>query len=74
MAVRALDTLVGDAQRRGVNLTKLESRPIPGSPWQYRFYVDVEGHVAAERVSAALAAIREQAADVRVLGTYPRSA
>lgn len=56
---------------RGVNLTKLESRPIPGTPWQYRFYLDVEGHAASEQVAAALAAIAPFTGELRVIGTYP---
>ncbi|MCP3143317.1 bifunctional chorismate mutase/prephenate dehydratase [Pyxidicoccus xibeiensis] len=55
---------------RGVNLSKLESRPIPGQPWQYRFYLDVEGHAASAAVTAALDDIRPLTSSLRVLGTY----
>ncbi|AGC46017.1 chorismate mutase [Myxococcus stipitatus DSM 14675] len=58
---------------RGVNLSKLESRPIPGSPWQYRFYVDVEGHAASAPLTAALEDIRPLTSFLRVLGTYARA-
>jgi len=58
---------------RGVNLSKLESRPIPGSPWRYRFYVDVEGHAASAPLTAALDDIRPLTSFLRVLGTYPRA-
>jgi chorismate mutase / prephenate dehydratase len=58
---------------RGVNLTRLESRPVLGAPWQYRFYLDLEGHAASEPVRAALEEIRPLTTDVRVLGTYPRA-
>lgn len=56
--------------RRGVNLCKLESRPVPESPWRYRFYLDVEAHADE---SAMVEALRdaEAHATVRVLGTYP---
>ena len=65
-------TLVAALQRladAGVNLTKIESRPVPGSPWEYVFYVDVrfETPVKAE---AALAALREHCRMVKVLGRY----
>ncbi|MGE5177542.1 MAG: prephenate dehydratase [Bacteroidota bacterium] len=58
---------------RGVNLTRIESRPVLGAPWQYRFYLDLEGHAASEPVRAALEELRPLTTDVRVLGTYPRA-
>jgi chorismate mutase / prephenate dehydratase len=59
---------------RGVNLTKLESRPIPAKPWEYRFYLDVEGHAASQHVAAALAAIEPFTSELRIIGTYPAAA
>lgn len=58
---------------RGVNLSKIESRPIPGQPWQYRFYLDVEGHAASAPLIAALDDIRPLTSYLRVLGTYARA-
>ena len=55
----------------GVNLTKLESRPLGDAPWQYRFYLDLEGHVATPSVQAALDELGQRVASYRVLGTYP---
>jgi prephenate dehydratase len=55
--------------RAGVNLTKIESRPVPGSPWEYVFYVDVRFDTA-EKAEAALAALREHCRMVKVLGRY----
>ncbi len=55
----------------GVNLTKLESRPMGEAPWQYRFYLDLEGHVATPSVQAALDELGRRVASYRVLGTYP---
>ena len=57
--------------QRGVNLTKIESRPILGTPWRYRFYLDLEGHAASAPVSSALEEIRPFTTELRVLGTYP---
>lgn len=57
--------------RCGINLTKLESRPSPDQPWQYRFFVDVEGHPAMSGLEGALDEMREAAESFRVLGTYP---
>jgi chorismate mutase/prephenate dehydratase len=57
--------------QRGVNLAKLESRPIPSSPWKYRFYLDVEGNAARDPVRGALEKIRPHTTELRVLGSYP---
>lgn len=57
---------------RDVDLTKIESRPIIGSPWKYRFYLDYIGHHADGPGGRALNHLREMAAELRVLGTYPR--
>jgi chorismate mutase/prephenate dehydratase len=67
----ALGDLLQLFSARGLNLTKLESRPIPGDPWRYRFYLDVAAHASIEPFPAVLAAAREHAAEIRVLGTYP---
>jgi prephenate dehydratase len=63
--VAALERLA----RAGVNLTKIESRPVPGSPWEYVFYVDVRFDTA-EKAEAALASLREHCRMVKVLGRY----
>ncbi|MGE3276145.1 MAG: bifunctional chorismate mutase/prephenate dehydratase [Vicinamibacterales bacterium] len=55
----------------GLNLTKLESRPRPGAPWEYLFYLDLEGHTADPRMQAALAALEARTLFTRVLGCYP---
>lgn len=58
---------------RSINLTKLESRPMPDRPFQYRFYLDIEGHALSAAVSEALAAIEKHTSDLRILGTYPQA-
>lgn len=67
----ALGEVLTEFSRRGLNLTKLESRPIPESPFSYRFYLDVEAHAASAPFVAVLAAIRPAVRSVRVLGSYP---
>ena len=57
---------------RGVNLTRIESRPTKDRLGDYCFSIDAEGHVADARVGDALAALRRVCADVRYLGSYPR--
>lgn len=52
----------------GLNLTQIESRPIPGRRWEYRFFVDVEGNLKDAGVQNALTALQEEAASCRILG------
>ena len=59
--------------RRGIQMSKLESRPIPTAAWKYRFYVDVEAHADSAEMVAALEAARPQTLELRLLGTYPRA-
>jgi prephenate dehydratase len=55
--------------RHGVNLLKIESRPIHGRPWEYQFFLDVESE-SLEGLEAALAAARAATSELRVLGLY----
>ena len=56
-----------------LNMTQIESRPIPGKNWEYRFFVDVEGNLEDASVKNALRGIREEAAFLRVLGNFTAS-
>lgn len=56
---------------RDLNLTKLESRPRPHTPWEYLFYVDFEGNLDDEKVAAALSELSTRTSYLRVLGSYP---
>jgi prephenate dehydratase len=56
--------------RNGVNLLKIESRPIHGRPWEYQFFLDVEADTVS-RLEEALSELRAAAHEVRVLGLYP---
>lgn len=58
------------AERR-IDLAKIESRPLRGSPFEYLFYLDLIGRAETAPVSDALNELRAQAKSVRVLGTYP---
>lgn len=57
--------------KRGINLMKIESRPVHGSPWQYRFYLDLQTPAGAAGAESALEELRSQVVDLRVLGSYP---
>lgn len=58
---------------RGVNLTKIESRPTRQQPWEYNFYLDFEGHRLDPHFSDALNSIEPYCLFVRVLGSYPKA-
>lgn len=57
---------------RGVNLTRIESRPTGGGIGDYFFSIDIEGHVDDARIGEALMGLRRVCADVRYLGSYRR--
>jgi prephenate dehydratase len=58
---------------RGVNLTKLESRPRRGAPFEYVFYIDLDGSAEDENVAAALDEVKVHTSMLKVLGSYPAS-
>jgi chorismate mutase/prephenate dehydratase len=53
-----------------LNMTQIESRPIPGKNWEYRFFVDVEGNLDDAAVQNALRGVKEESAYMRVLGNF----
>jgi chorismate mutase / prephenate dehydratase len=54
----------------GLNMTKIESRPIPERTWEYRFFVDFDGNLNDSAVKNAIRGIREEANNLRILGNY----
>jgi prephenate dehydratase len=69
----ALLEVLTEFATRGVNLTRIESRPTKDLLGKYCFSLDCEGHIADARVGDALAALHRICADVRFLGSYPRA-
>jgi prephenate dehydratase len=68
----ALLEILTEFSTRGINLTRIESRPTKSRLGQYCFSIDCEGHISEARVGDALAALHRICADVRYLGSYPR--
>ena len=56
--------------RRGIDLLKIEGRPVKGRPWEYCFYLDLRGSANDSEVTSALAELRERRVEVRILGSY----
>ncbi len=54
----------------GLNVTKIESRPIAGRNWEYRFFLDFEGNLTDSAVRNALRGLREETRNMKVLGNY----
>jgi chorismate mutase / prephenate dehydratase len=69
----ALRSVLEVFDEEGLNLTRIESRPLRGQLWQYAFFTDLEGHRDDPTVLRALERLRERGAMVRVLGSYPRA-
>jgi chorismate mutase/prephenate dehydratase len=57
---------------KGINLTKIESRPNKGKPWEYIFFIDFEGHATDPHVAQALHEVKEHVLFVKLLGSYPQ--
>lgn len=69
----ALHRALGEFAVRGINLLKLESRPSREKPWEYVFYLDIDGSPEQPPVAEALAALASTASNVQVFGAYPRA-
>lgn len=67
--LRMLEPFAG----RGINLSRIESRPAPRRAWEYVFFLDLDGHEADAPVASALAEVHAASAGLRVLGSYPRA-
>ncbi len=59
--------------KRGINLSKIESRPLKKKAWEYIFFLDLAGHIADPAVSEAVQELKQCCQFVKVLGSYPRA-
>jgi chorismate mutase/prephenate dehydratase len=69
--VGVLAKLLRPFAQHGIDLIKIESRPLRERPWEYYFFLDLRGHRAEPRVRRALAAVARRALRAKVLGSYP---
>ena len=71
-AVGALYNALGCFAKRGINLTRCESRPHPDKPWEYIFHVSFEANVNEERAQSALAELKNYTNNMYILGTFKK--
>jgi chorismate mutase/prephenate dehydratase len=69
----SLYSALGEFAKRGINLTKIESRPTKQKPWEYNFYLDFEGHRTETRCKEVLEVLRKNSAFLKLLGSYPKA-
>ncbi len=69
----ALLRLLEPLARRGLNLSRIQSRPTRRKLWEYAFFLDVEGHEADPLMAEALTDLRDACASLKVLGSYPQA-
>jgi chorismate mutase/prephenate dehydratase len=69
----ALSNILDPFKRRGINLTRIESRPSRTDNWDYVFFIDFEGHVDDEPVKEVLADLEKHVRELKILGSYPKA-
>ncbi|WP_017972762.1 prephenate dehydratase [Actinopolyspora halophila] len=71
--VGTLGEVLSELSLRGINLSRIESRPTVDGLGTYRFFLDLDGHVADARVGDALAGLHRRCSEVRFLGSFPKA-
>ena len=66
----ALHEVLKQFAERGINLTKIQSRPTPGESWQYLFFIEVQGHATDRTIVGAIEEVRRHSRFFKVLGSY----
>ncbi|WP_163936694.1 chorismate mutase [Paraferrimonas sp. SM1919] len=67
----ALVDVLSVFKSHNINMTKLESRPIQGNPWEEMFYIDVEGNLQQDKMQSALSEVAAITRFIKILGCYP---
>jgi prephenate dehydratase len=68
----ALEECLHALSSNGINLTKIQSRPIPENPWEYVFYADFEGGTDAPHVKKGLRELEDVSRYLKIIGSYPK--
>jgi len=68
----ALFTLLDPFRREGISLTRIDTRPSRTEKWAYVFFIEFEGHLQDEKISAIMTELEEQSILLKPLGSYPR--
>ncbi|MBE9516098.1 MAG: ACT domain-containing protein, partial [Proteobacteria bacterium] len=69
----ALADLLLPLSQHKISMTRIESRPSRKGMWEYVFFLDVEGHYKDAKIAAALEELEQQAAFIKLLGSYPKA-
>lgn len=69
----ALHNLLAPFHRESIDLTRVETRPSHAGKWTYVFFIDFEGHCSDPKIASVLSEIGETAAELRMLGSYPKA-
>lgn len=69
----ALYSLLEPFRKHGISMTRVESRPSKQGMWDYVFFIDIEGHIDDENIKNALQEVEQQAAMLKILGSYPKA-
>jgi chorismate mutase/prephenate dehydratase len=69
----ALHEILQPFAKHGIDMTRIESRPSREGLWQYRFFIDIEGHCSDEKPKQAIAELESKVMQLKVLGSYPKA-
>ncbi len=69
----ALHKFLSPLADRGIDMMRIESRPVPGAGWQYCFFIDLDGHCDDPHMVEGLAALKSEVGMYKLLGSYPRA-
>lgn len=69
----ALYQVLKPIAERGINLSKIESRPMKTEPWKYVFFMDMEGHIQDDTINEAVEELKGKCSFLKYLGSYPRA-
>lgn len=69
--VGVLHRMLDPFAKNRINLTKIESRPLKHKPWEYLFFLDLEGHIKEPRIQRAIKKLERSCLFIKVLGSYP---